>query len=162
MKFHHGWGLGHKKFVPVTVQTKIRTWACRWIRWPRFQRFINTIIIARYVCKAFIPLLLYRFCFKFTWKVVGRRECSHFFLFKMHYSQGTRWQNDYTKSLRRISFSHWWNGDFHLDEVPLTFASCWSPPKILHQLLLLIYEMHLFQEYNNIINVAKIMRLKRR
>ena len=44
---------------------------------------------------------------------------------------------------------------FPTDEIG-TFASMRS------LLLLSIYETHLFQDYNNVINVAKIMRLKRR
>ena len=78
--------------------------------------------------KAFIPLLLYRFCFKFTWRADGRRECSPIFLFKMHYSRGARWRNDYTKSLRWTSFFLWWNWDFRSDVFTKTRNHA-KPPK---------------------------------
>ena len=47
----------------------------------------------------------------------------------MHYSRGTRWRNDYTKSLRWTSFFLWWNWDFRSDVVTKTRNHAKPPTK---------------------------------
>ena len=128
VKFLHRWLLRHKKLFSRYLSSKSENIRMPCIRWPWFQRFISTIIIARYVCKAFIPLLLYRFCFKFTWRADGRRECSLFFYLKCitveEQDDETTTQNPSDEHL----FFPLWNWDFRSDVVTKTRNHA-KPPK---------------------------------